>query len=66
MGASDEKRFVRVYDRAGWTSTQYIWVDRETRVQYLVITSGQGAGVTPLIDAEGRPLLYRGNLDEDE
>ncbi len=54
----DEKRFERVYDQTGWTSSHNIWVDRETGVQYLVITSGQGAGVTPLIGADGKPLLY--------
>ncbi len=63
MKSNDDKRFFRVYDQSAWTATQYIWVDRETGVQYLVITSGQGAGVTPLIGADGKPLLY---VEEDE
>ncbi len=66
MRNTDDKRFMRVYDQSGWTSTQYIWVDRETGVQYLVLTSGQGAGVTPLIDADGKPLLYKEEAYDEE
>ncbi len=66
MRNTDEKRFFRVYDQSGWTAYQYIWVDRETGVQYLVITSGQGAGVTPLIGADGKPLLYKEEESDDE
>ncbi len=56
---NEEKRFERVYEQSGWTAYHYIWVDRETGVQYLVINSGQGAGVTPLLGADGKPLLYK-------
>ncbi len=66
MATSNEKRFVRVYKQSDWSSYHYIWVDRETRVQYLVTSISQGGGVTPLLDAEGKPLLYTGPLDEDE
>ncbi len=55
----EEKRFERVYEQSGWTAYQYIWVDRETGVQYLVINSGQGAGVTPLLGPDGKPLIYK-------
>ncbi len=59
MKNKEAKRFARVYDQSGWTATQQVWVDHETGVQYLVINSGQGAGVTPLLDADGKPLLYK-------
>ncbi len=62
----DEKRFVRVYKQSEFAGYHYIWVDRETRVQYLVSSISQGGGVTPLIDAEGKPLLYSGSLDKEE
>ncbi len=65
MANSNEKRFFRIYDQSGWTAYQYIWVDRETGVQYLVITSGQGAGVTPLIGPDGKPLLYKEDPEEE-
>lgn len=31
--------------------------DTETGVQYLFALQGYGAGLTPLLDAEGKPLL---------
>ncbi len=60
MKNNDEKRFERVYDQTGWTSNEYILVDRETGVQYLAVAIGQGAGLTVLVDADGKPLLYKG------
>ena len=33
--------------------------DRETGVYYLWVWSGNGAGLTPLLDAEGKPLIER-------
>ena len=33
--------------------------DRETGVCYLWVWSGNGAGPTPLLDAEGKPLIER-------
>lgn len=33
--------------------------DRETGVCYLWVWSGNGAGLTPLLDAEGKPLIER-------
>ncbi len=65
MKKNEENRFERVYSQSGWTAYQYIYVDRETGVQYLVITSGQGAGVTPLIGADGKPLLYQKETNEE-
>ncbi len=66
MSNSTDKRFVRVYKQTGWSSYHYIWVDRETRVQYLVSVSGQGCGLTPLIGPDGKPLLYTESLDDEE
>lgn len=36
-----------------------ILVDRETGVQYLFLHSGYAGGLTPLLDAEGKPLLAK-------
>mgnify|MGYP000488767508 FL=1 len=33
--------------------------DRETGVCYLWVWSGNGAGLTPLLDDEGKPLIER-------
>jgi len=34
-------------------------VDTETGVQYFIFSAGYGMSMTPLIDPEGKPLLYR-------
>ncbi len=34
-----------------------ILVDKETGVNYLVWKSGYAGGITPLLDAEGKPII---------
>ena len=34
-----------------------IWVDRETGVNYVFRQSGYAGGITPLLDAEGKPVV---------
>ena len=34
-------------------------VDRETGVNYLFIQSGYAGGLTPLLDAEGKPIVTK-------
>ncbi len=36
-----------------------ILVDKETGVQYLFVKSGYGAGLTPLLDRDGKPIISR-------
>ena len=36
-----------------------IIVDKETGVNYLMVRSGSGAGLTRLIDAEGKPIVTK-------
>ena len=52
------KRFEKVYGQGALTSNE-IWVDTETGVQYLFHCAGSAGGMTVLVDAEGKPLLYR-------
>lgn len=52
----DSKRFERVYHQGGMTTTE-IWVDIQTGVNYLFHTSGYAGGLTPLLDAEGKPVV---------
>lgn len=40
-----------------------ILVDTETKVQYLYITNGHAGGMSVLVDAEGKPILYEGDLE---
>ena len=50
---SEDDRFMKIDSINGW-----IYVDKETNVQYLFIKRSDAAGLTVLVDAEGEPLLY--------
>lgn len=50
---SEDDRFMKIESINGW-----IYVDKETKVQYLFIKRSSGGGLTVLVDAEGKPLLY--------
>ena len=51
-----EKRFVKVYDDGAFGSNE-IWVDKETGVNYLFHASGYAGGLTPLLKADGTPVV---------
>ena len=36
-----------------------IIIDKETGVNYLFVHRGYGGGLTPLIDAEGKPIVTK-------
>lgn len=50
-----EKRFEKVYSQD--LSATMIYVDRETGVNYLFVSSGYAGGLTPLLDREGKPVI---------
>jgi valyl-tRNA synthetase len=50
-------RFEKVYSQ-GMSNVTEIWVDKETGIQYLYHSAGYGAGITPLLDKEGKPSIY--------
>ena len=39
--------------------TRQIIVDKETGVHYLVWKAGYGAGITPLLDSEGKVVISK-------
>ena len=49
-------RFQKVY-KQGTVEGMEIWIDRETGVNYLANFAGYRGGITPLLDAEGRPVV---------
>ena len=51
-----EKRFVKVYDDGAFGSNE-IWVDTQTGVNYLFHASGYAGGLTPLLNADGTPVV---------
>ena len=53
-----ERRFVEVFTEGSvMTNASTLFVDRETGVTYLLINSGYGAGLTPLLDKDGKPVI---------
>ncbi|EBH4249117.1 hypothetical protein AB4033_001399 [Listeria monocytogenes] len=51
-----EERFEKIYTQ-GKLNIMEIWVDKETGVQYVYHLSGYAGGMSPLLDADGKPLL---------
>ncbi|EAD7196630.1 hypothetical protein ABZ07_00585 [Listeria monocytogenes] len=51
-----EERFEKVYTQ-GKLNIMEIWVDKETGVQYVYHLVGYAGGMSPLLDADGKPLL---------
>ena len=60
-----EKRFVRIHTD-GALSGNEIWVDTVTGVNYFYHNAGYGAGLTVLLDREGKPVISRLPIDKEE
>lgn len=39
-----------------------IFVHKKTKVMYLYVKNRKGAGLTVMLDSDGKPLLYKGEL----
>lgn len=52
----DKDRFQKVYSQ-GLVNVAEILVDTQTGVNYLYYCSGNGGGLTPLLDREGKPVI---------
>ena len=52
-----DDRFEKIYSQ-GVANVTEIWVDKETGVQYLFHASGYSGGMTPLLDKDGKPVIY--------
>ena len=50
------ERFIKTYTQ-GVTNVTEIWVDKETGVNYVFHMSGYAGGLTPLLDADGKPIV---------
>ena len=64
--AKKDGRFIKVAEEGGFFGSNEVWVDTQTGVQYLYHCSGNSGGMTLLVDAEGKPLLYRKTPDAPE
>ena len=55
-----KKRFeVQEPEKGTILADAVIIVDKKTGVNYLMVRSGYGAGLTPLIDADGKPIVTK-------
>ena len=57
---------MKVLAENGFVTSSEIWVDTQTGVEYLYHASGNSGGLTVLVDAEGKPLLYHRTPDAPE
>ena len=53
--AKKEERFIKVYSEN--LGCEMILVDKKTGVNYLFVQSGYAGGLTPLRNADGRPIV---------
>ena len=64
--AKTEQRFIKVMGESAFISSNEVLVDTQTGVQYLYHAAGSSGGLTVLVDAEGKPLLYHKTQDAPE
>ena len=57
MAKDKNQRFVRILDESGFVTANELWVDQQTGVTYLFHYNGNAAGLTVLVDANGKPVI---------
>jgi len=63
--AKKEGRFVKTLMESGWSGRTEVWVDRQTGVNYLFHSEGTAAGLTPLLNRDGTPVITTVFEDEE-
>lgn len=59
MGYGNRFEIVYKEDHAWIKGLKMVLVDKETGVNYLFVQSGYAGGLTPLLDADGKPVVTR-------
>ncbi|MBD5533084.1 MAG: xylan 1,4-beta-xylosidase [Lachnospiraceae bacterium] len=59
MGNYNRFEVVFKEDHALTKGLKMVLVDKETGVNYLFVQSGYAGGLTPLLDADGKPVITR-------
>ena len=57
--ARDKRFTIDEKNGMGFATAAVIIIDTETGVNYLFVHRGYGGGLTPLIDAEGKPIVTK-------
>lgn len=56
--AKQADRFIKTFSQGNSFGTQIqIWVDKQSGVNYLFTQSGYAGGLTPLLKADGTPVV---------
>lgn len=56
--ADNDNRFVKTYTEGVFSGNGFeIWVDTQTGVNYIYRCSGNGGGMTVLLDRDGKPVI---------
>ena len=50
-------RFEKIYNQSTFTTDTQILLDKETGVNYVFHQAGYAGGLTPLLDADGKPVI---------
>ena len=66
--ANQDNRFIKTYSQGNAFGThQQIWVDKQTGVNYLFVArGGYAGGLTPLLKADGTPVVTPVSRYEEE
>lgn len=60
MGKNEDKRFEVIYQQgSALTEMTLILRDKETGAEYLFVQCGYAGGLTPLLDANGKPIVKK-------
>ena len=62
MASKDNERFIVVYTEGGIladTGYKQLLVDKETGVTYLMVKVGSASSITPLLNADGTPVITK-------
>ena len=60
MSKTEDKRFEVIYQQgSALTEMTLILRDRETGAEYLFVQSGYAGGLTPLLVADGKPIVRK-------
>lgn len=62
MSKKDSRFEIRETYSNGLAKSFEVIVDRVTGVNYLMVNTGYGAGLTPLLDREGKPVISSRNI----
>ena len=56
--ANHNDRFIKTYTQGNsFTQIVQVWVDKKTGVNYVFMQSGYGGGLSPLLNADGKPVI---------